>query len=376
MGEDVTRRRGGLLLGAVLTGLLALPASAAATARQGAQVHPWFPGRTDAENLRELDALAASGADTVRMDMPWSMVEPGRSGEHDATFLARADRYVDAAVARGLPPVLNLQSTPCWASDAGRRRCGAESGFQPPTDLGTLEAVSAFLAARYADRLVAFEVWNEPNLPFFLRGGDDKAARADLYAPMLKASYRGVKRAAPRLDVLGGSINGTDSDFLQLLYDRGIAGHYDAIAFHPYNGRRAPAEPRPPGWPEDYEFSHGTVRMRDTMLRNGDSRPRLWMTEYGWSTCAYDDPGQVPSRCVDERTQAAYVSQAAALVLTWFPFVEGMSWYEVRDSQESEPPGCLDCRYGLLRADFSPKPSFAAFRAAAGPIGSPLLAGK
>jgi len=348
--------------------LAATPATA--LEHQGAQVHPWWPDRTEADNLRELDVLASSGANSLRMDMPWSLVEPER-GQPDREFLSRVDRYIDAAITRGMRPILNLHSTPCWASEGGRRACGAESGFEAPDDLKALESVSALLAGRYSNSLVAFEVWNEPNLPFFLRGARDKVGRARLYAPMLRASYRGVKRSAPRLDVLGGSISGTDSEFLRLLYERGVSGHYDAIAFHPYNAARPPAEPRPRGWPENYEFSHGTVRMLETMLRNG-AAPRLWMTEYGWSACAYDE-SQRPSRCVDEKAQAAYLGQAAALVRTWFPFVEGTVWYELRDSRESVPPGCFECRFGLLRADFSPKPSLAAFRAANGPLGSLLL---
>lgn len=363
----------------LIGGLLCLPPPAAALEHRGAQVHPWFSGRSAADNVRELDALAAAGADTARMDLPWSSVEPRGPGLHDTAFLARVDAYVEAAAARGIRPVLNLHSTPCWASSAPgklRRSCRGgfgDASFHAPSSPGDLERVSAFLAARYASRLTAFEVWNEPDHPFFMRGAAGKAGRADLYAPMLRAAHRGVKRAAPGLDVLGGAIEGTDSEFLQLLYDRDISGHYDAISYQPYNGRRAPTEPRPQGWSEDYELSHGTVRMRNTMLRNGDRRPRLWMTEYGWSTCAYDEPGEVPSRCVDGGTQAAYIARAAALTRTWFPFVEGMSVYEVRDSRESEPPGCYECRFGLLRADFSAKPAYAAFRGANGPLGSPLL---
>lgn len=91
------------------------------------------------------------------------------------------------------------------------------------------------------------------------------------------------------------------------------------------------------------------------------------------ATCARDEPGQKPPRCVTERAQAAHIAQASALVRTWFPFVEGMSAYEIRDSRESDPPGCFECRYGLLRADFSRKPSFEAFEAANGPLGSSLL---
>jgi len=370
------------LLGALLGLALAVPApSAGALEHSGAQAHPWYPGRSDAQNLRELDVLAQAGADTVRMDLPWSNLEPQAPRRRDRRFLARVDAYVDAAVARGLRPILNLHSTPCWASRASaalRRRCSGgfgDASFYAPADVRDLAAVSEFLADRYAGRLLAFEVWNEPDSPFFLRGAEGKPADADLYAPMLKAAYRAIKRAAPRLDVLAGSIDGTDSEFLQLLYDRGIAGHYDAIAFHPYNGGRPPAQPRPVGWPEDYEFAHGTARMHETMLRNGDRRPRLWMTEYGWTSCAQDDPGQVVSRCVDERTQAADLTQANTLVRTWFPFVEGMAWYEVRDSRPAPEGGCYECRFGLLRADFSPKPSLTAFRAANGPVGTRLLPG-
>lgn len=176
-------------------------------------MHPWFPGRTEASNLRELDTLKAIGANTVRMDMPWADVEPTTKGVYDQAFLQRVDSYIDAAVARGIKPILNIQQTPCWASSAPphiKNGCaGSEWRFYAPADPADLESISRFLASRYASRLAAFEVWNEPDLPGSLRGVTTKTASADLYAPMLKAAYRGVKASSPSLRVLGGAIEGT-----------------------------------------------------------------------------------------------------------------------------------------------------------------------
>ncbi len=78
-------------------------------------------------------------------------------------------------------------------------------------------------------------VWNEPNLEDFLKPESlTKSERADRYAEMLSAVYPIVKEASPSLPVIGGAVECADADFLEMLYDRGLADDSDAVSFHPY----------------------------------------------------------------------------------------------------------------------------------------------
>ena len=154
------------------------------------------------------------------MDLPWAAVEPFERGVLDETFLARVDRFVAAAKARGIRPIMNLHSTPCWAAAApetvkqGRRRY---VNWYTPAEAQDLARVSRHLATRYGEDLAAIELWNEPNLENFLEPDDlTKSERADRYAEMLNAVYPSVKEAAPSLPVIDGAIGGPDSDFLEI----------------------------------------------------------------------------------------------------------------------------------------------------------------
>lgn len=109
------------------------------------------------------------------------------------------------------------------------------------------------------------------------------------------------------------------------------------------------------------------------MVRNGDTSPRLWMSEYGWTACSSDDPGQNPSRCVSEATQATWIRQAFTLIRTSFPFVDGASWYELRDTEEFHSPGSYEASFGLLRSNFSAKPGLAAYTAGSRPYRDQIM---
>ncbi len=355
------------ILSVVVLALLLLPGAAwSAPEFRGAQVHPWYPGQTSELRERELDELDDAGATTLRMDLPWAAVEPFERGVVDDTFLARVDRFVAAARARGIRPIMNLHSTPCWAAaapDTVKQGCADRWGdvnWYPPADAQDLARISGYLAKRYGEDLAAMEVWNEPNIEDFLKPESlTKGERADRYAEMLNAVYPSVKEAAPALPVIGGSIEGTDSDFLKMLYDRGLASNSDAVSFHPYNGPGAPDWDRPDGWNLKYDFKAGISRMREVMTANGDDEARVWLTEFGWTTCTDSS-----YRCVSEANQARFISDAFGMIRSEFPFVTGAVVYELRDSREGD---CSECRFGLLRRDLSPKPAWSAFETALTP---------
>jgi beta-glucosidase len=68
----------------------------------------------------DLDLMARAGAETYRISIEWSHVEPVR-GQFDAEVLAQYQRLVDACIARGIKPMLTLYhfNEPSWFTELG-----------------------------------------------------------------------------------------------------------------------------------------------------------------------------------------------------------------------------------------------------------------
>ncbi len=93
----------------------------------------------------------------------------------------------------------------------------------------------------------------------------------------------------------------------------------------------------------------------------------LWLTEFGWST-------NTGAYGVTEAKQAEYLEAAFAKLAEW-PYVEVAFWYTFRNVFfRGEDPADWEANTGVLRVDFSPKPAFAALRAAARPSAPPVPA--
>jgi hypothetical protein len=124
-----------------------------------------------------------------------------------------------------------------------------------------------------------------------------------------------------------------------------LSGAMDVGNLHPYTGGLMPAA----------AFLDGERRLSAPTTR---SKP-LMATEAGFHTALRMAPGanQPP---VDETTQADYLTRL---------FLEHFAWglrrtfsYELLDNKPDPGDGEAELHFGLLRSDFTPKPSFVALR--------------
>lgn len=363
------RPRSFALLTAVL--LVALAGGAFVAARPpakaaGMHLHVLWEGVSPREMDRQLDRAAGANATIIRVDVGWAPLEPETKGRYNRDYLRRVDRLVAGAERRGLRLLLSFSDTPCWASSAPRARKARCRGrwwerdvqrYLPVRAADYADAL-AFVARRYGNRVDAWEMWNEPNLTYFLRG-PDKAAR---YAALVRAAYKRAKPVARNVTFLAGALSEADTAFAEALYRSGIAGSFDAFSIHPYSHDASPLDPRDDEF-RDVSFARGVPAIRDVMVRNGDDKP-LWLTEFGWTTIR--ERGSRPWRNgVDPARQAAYVRQALAHTERW-PYVPVIVYYNLVD--RSTDPTDLVGNYGLVRADGSDKPALRAFREAAGAL--------
>jgi hypothetical protein len=304
--------------------------------------------------LQEADFAIAQAralhAKVVRTEVPWSALEPYGPNQLAPSTLAFTDRLVNDAAANGIRVIMLVDSAPCWASSAPANLLGkcvpggsSQANAWAPANPATYATFVAYLAQRYGTRLAAIEIWNEPdqaNQLYF--AGPDKAVR---YAALLRAAYPAIKRANPNVTVLAGSLVGTNGVFLRALYAAGIKGYYDGIAVH------------------FYTLTLASLRaFREVQLANGDTK-RLWLDEFGWSSCWPQQRIQQEQACVTPAVQAANITSLyRSLART--PYVAAATIYELQDYEAED--------FGVLNEKGARKPAFAALsRVLTSPFGAP-----
>ena len=133
------------------------------------------------------------------------------------------------------------------------------------------------------------------------------------------------------------------------------------MSTHPYSCKSPEAV-----WSSNGRIASGAYlgyrEIRKSMLARGDDKP-IWFTEFGWSTSTQE--------CgVSEATQADYLTKAFKLAAQ-DSYVQVAFWYNFRNNYWMHDADDVESRYGLLRSDFSHKPSYDAFKAcASGSCGS------
>jgi polysaccharide biosynthesis protein PslG len=325
-------------------------------AANGAQRFGVSPDNLEFEDAatrnRTLDSLAQMGARWIRFDVKWDVIQYGGLDSFD---FSRYDALTSAAAARGLRVLGTLAYAPRWArSDACK-----DSFPCQPRDPAQYARYAEKTAAHFRGRIDHWEIWNEPNISGFWRPRPSAA----LYTALLKAAYPRIKAANPGAVVLAGATSpapndGTQIDevtFLEQVYVAGGGGHFDAWSHHPYTHPAPPGNVHPDcAW---YQIYGSKPNIRDTMKAHGDGAKKVWGTEYGPPTAG--SPGSV-----SEATQAQWVTKAYSLWSS-YDWAGPLFWYADRDQLPLGASGDAWNYYGLLREDFSPKPAWSAYRAAA-----------
>jgi hypothetical protein len=322
----------------------ASPASAnvnpATTPDLGVQFHAMWSSYTDTQRIDVLNKMHAYGVTTVRIDVSWAMLQPTNSTTYDAWGTSFVDNVINLSIARGITPLITLWLTPGWANNnAGEHVL--------PTNVADYARVAQWAAARWTNKVVGWEVWNEENSPDFLVGANPVA-----YTNLLRAAYPAFHAGYAPTTVVFGGVQYNDNTWLAQAYAAGAHGYFDVMATHPYMGV-ANLSPNTADDGTMYTFTHA-VAVRNLMVANGDGAKSLWFTEFGWSTHA--NPAGTPNwgLGVTEAVQAQYLTNAIALIRATMPYVGKVYWYTERDSAAE---GTLqNSNYGLLRSDQSLKP--------------------
>ncbi|SHW41169.1 beta-galactosidase [Mycobacteroides abscessus subsp. abscessus] len=293
-------------------------------------------GMSTADINKTLDEMQSLGVQNVRILLPWNNIEPAPGYWNWSTV----DTLVNAAADRNMGILGVLNATPAWAVPAG-----APAVASPPADNTQYAQFVSAVAERYAGKVSAYEVWNEPNAAPSWYPTPDPAA----YTRLLQAAYPAIKAADPDATVIGGVVGWvTDTpglainaaSYVQGMYDNGAQGCFDALSFHPYQyqvpfGNGTPYGPIAP--------INQLATIHQEMVAAGDGSKQIWATEYG-----------EPTSVVDNNTQAAFISN---FLNSWSSvnYTGPMFIYTTRDRNTGSTSD--QDTLGVFQTDWTPKPA-------------------
>jgi hypothetical protein len=319
----------------------------------------------DGSDLREtLHQLAVIQTDTVVIDIHWAWFEPTRPGEAhwNPAMVERLDAFL-ASLPGSARVVATILEAPSWAqspSSSGNPQAENWTGISG-IHVHEFSRFVQSIVRRYKWRIGCWEIWTEPNIPDF-----SWIPSPAEYVELLRTGFEAVRSADPRAIVVGGVLGAWSAnpkfpasswDYLDEMYRAGARRWMDQLSVHCFTDGYAP-DCGPPGYPAT-NFVHFMERMREVMLRHGDSRS-VWLTQIGWSTVEPDACANCwsPKIPVTEEQQAAFLDLGYSLAVK-LGFVSLFAWYDLADFRYGSPEldNRVDAQCGLFRVDGGMKQS-------------------
>ncbi len=300
---------------------------------------------SDDERVKGSNLIANAGIQAVRLDYPWTNIEPERSNDF---VWGDYDEVTHVLKDAGLEVVAILGLTPKWASSGDTHSTDwTDWGFAPPQNPQDYADFVYRVVERYNSDVRYWEIWNEPNLNKYFRNPDPI-----IYSEMLKRAYYAAKYADPNAVVIAGSLANDESQyqsqftwvapelFLENMYEHGAKGHFDVLSRHPYNVG-----------PNDQRgaFAHTRSQLegiRSVLDSHGDSHIPIWITEYGVTRDVYS-----------EDVQASFLTDSLAFLFE-NELADVVIWYNLRATNTGNT---WQDGLGIVTNDLEPLPAYEAY---------------
>jgi len=320
---------------------------------------------SDADIDRQADLLVELNAGWQRGDYMWSRTEPAPG----VFTWDDQDRWITAAVARGIQPLPVLYFTPRWARPNGT------TDKHVPTDLSAYGTwVGEACAHLWTIGVRHVELWNEQNLSGFFQPLSSDADR-DAYIAMAEDAASKCKAVTPGMFVLAGGLSTSDTVFqkhggspngafntMAYYAAHGLYQYVDGQAWHPYLDDYQPGQDAE-GWPR---WAPGAIAEGLAILDNGAPGRNLQL----WNT---ESSAPRSSMSADEQARRAQLAYESFLPGGFaYPYRARLGpffWFSVRNRSVDGPGGAADRSredsFGLVTADWSQRfPAFDAVQAA------------
>lgn len=289
-------------------------------------------GESFGDHPKLFPALRDVGVSMVRSFPEWPGLEPERG---KFTWEA-ADKLVES----GRKSRIQIFGVLCylapWASSApANADHGVRTRTFPIKDIEFWREYVEAAVTRYRNDIVYWEVYNEFNSSGFARNATVKD-----YVGLVKNAYEVAKKANPNCRIGIGCAD-VDMSFLEQVIAQGAGGCFDFVNVHPYSLMDAAMAGR------ETIFLRMGANLRKMLQKTGQ-RPdiELWVSEIGVTST---------NNAASEQRQAEGIVKAFTLCLG--QGVEKVFWFEGRGPAYG-PGG----DFGIIRKDWSTRPSFAALQ--------------
>ena len=174
------------------------------------------------QSAEEYEILAALGNQWMRVDFPWSSIEP----ENDTWSFTTWDYYVGNASLNHQKILAILDYDVSWLNASGDY---TSRPYIKPRDIPVFLDYVNHTVRRYRENVTAFEIWNEPNGRGFWDGPESD------FFQLFNATAELIHSIDPNIIIVGGVVAGNDPAYIERMFQAGIMRRVDVISFHPYS---------------------------------------------------------------------------------------------------------------------------------------------
>jgi hypothetical protein len=277
----------------------------------------WFYSKDKMPDVASLCALA--GMNRVRDRLSWPELEPQKG------LFVPTNRYdwsAEVQAAAGLQVLQVGHQSPGWANPVGKRF---------PLDLRDSYNFHRALAQRWRGKVVAFEPWNEADIPMF--GGHTGSEMASLQ----KAAYLGLKAGNPKVTACLNVFAVHRAATLRDLDENAAWPYFDTFNLHHYEGF------------DKYPKLYADFRAVSA------GKP-LWVTECSVTVKWHGDQKLQEPTDEDVRVQSERVAMTYACAI--HEGAEAVFYFMLPHYVEGQT------QFGVLRPNLTPRPGYLALAAA------------
>jgi len=325
--------------------------------------------------------ISAAGIKWIRQEFPWEDIEIHGKGDFEdrrhQPYKSAWDKYdniVELAAKYNINIMARLSNPPEWT----RALTATVGTFAPPDNLADYGDFATAVAARYKGRIPAYQIWNEPNI--YPEWGEYPISAED-YTKLLQVGYTRVKAADPAAIVVAGALASTieldrqrryapdgnvvspgglsDVLFLQQMYNAGAAPYFDVLAMQGYGLWSGPTDRRMQ--PRVLNFSR-PLYIREVMVRNGDARKPIWLSELSWNALPPDSGLPPVYGQVTPEQQGRYTALAYRRMQQEWPWLGvGFYWF-FKQADDQEKGVNPQYYFRMFEPDFTPLPVYNALK--------------
>jgi len=274
--------------------------------------------------------IDSAGISWVRISISWALIEPVKGTQ----FWDFPDQRIQALRNKNLNIILSVSECPEWASSNGKTN-------ESPKNPQDWEDFMEIAARRYQDDIQYWGIWNEPN-----GGGGEyfNSTPQDFRDHILMPGIQGVKAGNPQAKIVapGITIHTDWSQWMDTIFVDSVKDQIDVVSVHLYvNG-----DPDDLLWNLDYrsQYLDDILPLENVLRELILSEKELWLEETGWNTCG--------EYFVSEEIQGEYYYELLT-ELKEREWVDKVFFYDIIDDPEA-----VNACFGILRADYSPKPAY------------------